>query len=102
MLKDGTTYHDLGCDHFKRHSAGQQKSTWSSVCQSSATSWNSSRSPEPCLWRCPGRCGPVLAGKSRSSGLVMLTVSFAESDPAELEHQWRRCRASAWRPYFDP
>jgi hypothetical protein len=25
MLKDGTMYHDLGCDHFKRHSAHQQK-----------------------------------------------------------------------------
>jgi transposase len=25
MLKDGTMYHDLGCDHFKRHSTDQQK-----------------------------------------------------------------------------
>ncbi len=25
MLKDGTMYQDLGCDHFKRHSADQQK-----------------------------------------------------------------------------
>jgi phenylpyruvate tautomerase PptA (4-oxalocrotonate tautomerase family) len=25
MLKDGTTYHDLGCDHFKRHTTDQQK-----------------------------------------------------------------------------
>ena len=25
MLKDGTVYHDLGCDHFKRHSTDQQK-----------------------------------------------------------------------------
>jgi transposase len=25
MLKDGTMYHDLGCDHFKRHTTDQQK-----------------------------------------------------------------------------
>jgi transposase len=25
MLKDGTTYQDLGGDHFKRHSTDQQK-----------------------------------------------------------------------------
>jgi hypothetical protein len=25
MLKDGTMYHDLGCDHFKRRSTDQQK-----------------------------------------------------------------------------
>jgi transposase len=25
MLKDGTIYQDLGCDHFKCHSADQQK-----------------------------------------------------------------------------
>ena len=25
MLKDGTMYHDLGCDHFKRHSTDQRK-----------------------------------------------------------------------------
>jgi hypothetical protein len=25
MLKDGTMYHDLGCDHFKRQSTDQQK-----------------------------------------------------------------------------
>jgi hypothetical protein len=25
MLKDGTMYQDLGCDHFKRHSTDQQK-----------------------------------------------------------------------------
>jgi transposase len=25
MLKDGTMYHDLGCDQFKRHSTHQQK-----------------------------------------------------------------------------
>jgi hypothetical protein len=25
MLKDGTMYHDLGCNHFKRHSTDQQK-----------------------------------------------------------------------------
>ena len=36
MLKDGTMYHDLGSDHFKRHSTDQQKSAWSSACQSSA------------------------------------------------------------------
>jgi transposase len=36
MLKDGTMYQDLGCDHFKRHSADQKKRAWSSACQSSA------------------------------------------------------------------
>jgi len=25
MLKDGTMYHDLGCDHFKRRSTDQQR-----------------------------------------------------------------------------
>jgi phenylpyruvate tautomerase PptA (4-oxalocrotonate tautomerase family) len=25
MLRDGTMYHDLGCDHFKRHPTDQQK-----------------------------------------------------------------------------
>ena len=25
MLKDGTMYQDLGCDHFKRHSTDQQR-----------------------------------------------------------------------------
>jgi transposase len=25
MLKDGTMYQDLGCDHFKRHTTDQQK-----------------------------------------------------------------------------
>jgi transposase len=25
VLKDGTMYHDFGCDHFKRHSTDQQK-----------------------------------------------------------------------------
>jgi transposase len=33
MLKDGTMYQDLGCDHFQRHSTGQQKNAWSSACQ---------------------------------------------------------------------
>jgi transposase len=31
VLKDSTMYHDLGCDHFKRHSTDQQESAWLSV-----------------------------------------------------------------------
>jgi hypothetical protein len=37
MLKDGTMYHDLGCDYFERHSTDSKKTGWSSACQSSVT-----------------------------------------------------------------
>jgi hypothetical protein len=37
MLKDGTMYQDLSCDHFERHSTDQQRKRSSSVWQSSAT-----------------------------------------------------------------
>jgi hypothetical protein len=41
--------------------ATSKESGSSSACQSSATLWNSSRTPpEPWLWHCQGRCGPVL------------------------------------------
>jgi transposase len=33
MLKDGKIYQDLGCDHFKRHSADQQKKRLVKPCQ---------------------------------------------------------------------
>jgi hypothetical protein len=36
MLKDGTMYHDLGCDHFKRRFPHQQKSARTSAYPSSA------------------------------------------------------------------
>ena len=53
MLKDGTMYQDLGCNHFDRRSTDQQKNAWSNVWPTLATLWRSSRSPpEPCLWRC--------------------------------------------------
>jgi hypothetical protein len=61
MLKDGTMYHDLGCDHFKRHSTDQQKNVWSSACQSLALRSNSSPSLHS-LWHCQGRLWPGPTG----------------------------------------
>jgi hypothetical protein len=60
MLKDGTMYRDLGCDHFNRRSTDQQKSAWSNGWQTLATLWNSNPSPpELRLWLCQGGCGMV-------------------------------------------
>jgi transposase len=36
MLKDGTMYHDLGCDHFSATPPTSKKSVWLSACQSLA------------------------------------------------------------------
>src|SRR5579864_7095015 len=44
ILKDGTMYQDLGCNHFDRRSTDQQKNAWSNVWPTLATGWRSSRS----------------------------------------------------------
>jgi hypothetical protein len=44
MLKDGTMYQDLGCDHFKRHSTDQQKKRLLQGLADLAMPWNSSPS----------------------------------------------------------
>src|SRR5262249_49591359 len=73
MLKDGTMYHDLGCDHFKRHSTDQQKKATG---QALVRAWLCSRTQAPhcmSLRHCRGVCGTILAGEfplSSPSGLA--------------------------------
>jgi transposase len=74
MLKDGTTYQDLGRSHFDRRSTDQQKSDWSNVWLILATLWNSRRSPpDPCSRHGRGVCGTVRA----SQFLSRAWLSFA-------------------------
>jgi len=61
VLKDGTMYHELGCDHFKRHSTDQQKKARG---QALVRAWLCRRTQAPrcmsLLAALPGVCGAVL------------------------------------------
>ena len=57
MLKDGTMYQDLGCNHFDRRSTDQQKNRLVKRLTDLGL-WRSSHSPpEPSLWHRLGVCG---------------------------------------------